>query len=105
MQSVLNTNIASFSSDNKNNNDEIDEKTKKFIEEEKELFNNLTEKQKTFYHAMNLNLLKRYEEFQTDPTLWWNKLAQMTFEEKSMLPSHYIKKFGSFYIKLQENLQ
>jgi hypothetical protein len=59
----------------------------------------LTEKEKTYYKAVKLNLIRNYAEKDKDTTLWWNKIAAMTNEEQSMLPYSYIKKFSAFYIK------
>jgi hypothetical protein len=41
----------------------------------------------------------------TDQSLWWNKCATMTEEEADILPLAWVKKYGAYYRKIDENNQ
>jgi hypothetical protein len=38
-----------------------------------------------------------------DETTWWNKLKNMTEDEMDMMPYGFIKKYGTFMLKIKEN--
>lgn len=38
----------------------------------------------------------------SDSNLWWNRLKDMPEEEMQLMPMSYIKKFGSFLIKIDD---
>ena len=103
-----------FSSSPPNNkghpyNDEqvnFDEATKqRMLERERAVYNSLPEKEKQYFQAYRLALVKSMEESWNDPKNWWNKFSTMTDDEIETLPNEYIRKFGSFIIRYQEMQQ
>ncbi len=85
----------SFSSNNKTDKDA-------FLEREKAHFNSLSDKEKQYYQALRLSLIKTVEESWKDKSNWWNKVETMSQNEIETLPDEYIRKFGSFIIKTSE---
>lgn len=49
--------------------------------------------------------MKTIEESWKDKNNWWNKLSTLTSEDLDSLPNEYIRKFGSYIIRTQENQQ
>ena len=92
-----------------NYNDEtvdFDENIKKrIIEREKAVYDSLSEKEKQYFQAYRLSLVKTMEESWKDNKNWWNKIATMTDDEIETLPNEYIRKFGSFIIRFEEMQQ
>ena len=87
-------------------NIKLDEAAKqRMIEREKAVFNSLSEKEKQYYQAYRLSLIKSMEEAFNDNKNWWNKIATMTDDEIETLPNEYIRKFGSFIIRYNEMQQ
>jgi hypothetical protein len=84
----------------------FDEATKqRMLEKERALFNSLSDKEKQYYQAQRLALVKSMEEAWKDNKNWWNKIHTMTDDEIETLPNEYIRKFGSFMIRYQEMQQ
>ena len=75
------------------------------IEAERKHFESLSDKEKTYYKAFRLSLIKSMEETWSDKTNWWNRVQTMTEDEIENLPNEYVKKFGSFIIRHQEMQQ
>jgi hypothetical protein len=75
------------------------------LEKERALFNSLSDKEKQYYQAQRLALIKSMEESWRDGKNWWNKINTMTDDEIETLPNEYIRKFGSFIIRYQEMQQ
>lgn len=65
-------------------------------------FESLSDKEKTYYQAYRLALMKKVEQSWTDKNNWWNKIAQMKEEEIDVLPNEYLRKFGTFILKTEE---
>jgi hypothetical protein len=42
------------------------------------------------------------EESWNDKNNWWNKVGTMTEQDIEALPNEYIRKFGSFIIRIEE---
>ena len=71
----------------------------RFIEKEKKLQESLSEKDRLYYEANRLAVLKSFDEGFKDKNTWWNKLSTMTEDELDQLPPEIIRKFGVFMIK------
>ena len=85
---------------------QVDEKMKnKLLERERQHFNSLSDKEKHYYQAFRLSLIKSMEETWNDKNNWWNRVQTMTTEEIETLPNEYVRKFGSFIIRHQEMQQ
>ena len=82
-------------------NDHLDpaliEKSNKDFEE------SLTSRQKAFLRADRLALLDHKREVYTDESNWWNKLKTMTDDEIELMPYGFIKKYGTFMLKVTEH--
>lgn len=72
------------------------------LEAERKHFDSLSEKEKVYYQALRLSLIKSMQESWNDKTNWWNRVKSMTQEDIENLPNEYIKKFGSFIIRHEE---
>ena len=84
----------------------VNEKQKtQMIEAERKHFESLSEKEKTYYKAFRMSLIKSMEETWSGKTNWWNRVQTMTEDEIENLPNEYVKKFGSFIIRHQEMQQ
>ena len=77
----------------------------KILERERQHFNSLSDKEKHYYQAFRLSLIKSMEETWNDKNNWWNRVQTMTTEEIETLPNEYVRKFGSFIIRHQEMQQ
>ena len=77
----------------------------KLLERERQHFNSLSDKEKHYYQAFRLSLIKSMEETWNDKNNWWNRVQTMTTEEIETLPNEYVRKFGSFIIRHQEMQQ
>ena len=87
------------------NDDQVkfDEAAKqRILEREKAVFNSLSEKEKQYFQAYRLSLIKSMEESWKDNKNWWNRITTMTDDEIETLPNEYIRKFGSFIIRHEE---
>ena len=59
------------------NDEEIkvdEQKRQKLIEAERKHFESLSDKEKTYYQAFRLSLIKSMEETWSDKTNWWNRV-------------------------------
>lgn len=81
------------------NKDDEEKATKEFLERERKHFESLPDKEKHYYQAFRLALIKSVEENWRDKNNWWNKVQTMTQDQIEALPNEYIRKFGSFIIK------
>ena len=77
----------------------------KMFEAERKHFESLSDKEKAYYKAFRMSLIKSMEETWSDKTNWWNRVQTMTEEEIENLPNEYVKKFGSFIIRHEEMQQ
>jgi len=77
----------------------------KILERERQHFATLSEKEKQYYQAFRLSLIKSMEESWNDKNNWWNRVQTMSTEEIETLPNEYVRKFGSFIIRHQEMQQ
>ena len=85
---------------------EYDKELKKqVLEREHAHYNSLSEKEKQYFQASRLALVKSMEEAFNDQKNWWNKITTMTDDEMDTLPNEYMRKFGSFIIRYQEMQQ
>ena len=86
---------------NNDSNDFLDpamiEKSNKDFEE------SLTSRQKAFLRADRLALLDYKREVFTDEANWWNKLKTMSDDEIELMPYGFIKKYGTFMLKINEH--
>lgn len=85
-----------------NNNTDIEAKKEAFLAKERAHFESLPDKDKKYYQAFRLALIKRVEESWADEKNWWNRISNMSTEEMEVLPNEYVRKFGSFIIKTEE---
>ena len=76
---------------------------KEMIERERAHFDSLSDKDKHYYQAFRLSLVKSIEESWSDKNNWWNKLQTLTNDDIDSLPDEYIRKFGTYIVRTQEN--
>ena len=99
------TSMRGFSTNN-NNKDEsglsFEEQRKQVLERERKVFESLSEKDKQYYQAFRLSLIKSIEENWNSSGTWWSKVKTMTPEEIESLPNEYLRKFGSYIVKTWE---
>ena len=97
-----------FTTSNNNNtsneSEDVISARNKVLDQEKAYFNSLSEKEKKFYQAYRISLVKSINESWNDPKAWWNKVKTLTSDEIEMLPEEYLIKFGNF-IRGVEDLQ
>jgi hypothetical protein len=55
--------------------------------------------------ADRLALLETKREMFEDETNWWNKLKTMTNDEMELMPYGFIKKYGTYMLKIREHQQ
>lgn len=75
------------------------------LERERAHFDSLSDKERQYYQAFRLSLVKSIEETWRDKNNWWNRVQTMTQEEIEALPNEYIRKFGTFIIRAKEMQQ
>ena len=104
---LTNCNVRVFSSGiNKGhgyNDEEIqmrEEVKNRVLERERSYFNSLSEKEKQYYQAFRLSLVKSIEETWREKNNWWNKVQTMSQDEIEALPNEYMRKFGSFIFRV-----
>jgi len=89
-----------------NKNDANDHLDPALIEKYKNDFEeSLDARQKAFYRADRLALLDNKREIFTEENNWWNKLKSMNEDELELMPYGFIKKYGTFMLKIKENQQ
>ena len=90
-------------SKNTEGNDHLDpayiEKSNKDFED------SLSSRQKAFLRADRLALLESKGAEFTNEANWWNKLKTMTDDEIELMPYGFIKKYGTFMLKINEHAQ
>lgn len=103
---------AAFSTNNNDNKTDKDKAQelfqnaeKKMLENEAKIRESLSEKERQYYSAYRLAILKHMDDAIADKTNWWNKVKEMTPEQLEELPNEYIRKFGSFIQKIEEAQQ
>ena len=104
VQNVIRQSLATpfrtFAKKNDNGNDHLDPE---YIQKTNDDFeNSLSARQKAYYRADRLALLDYKKEQLVDETSWWNKLATMDADEMELMPYGFIKKYGTFMLKIRE---
>lgn len=79
-----------------------EKRREEFLKKERAHFESLSDRDKAYYQAFRLSLMKSMEEQWKDGNNWWNKIAQMKEEEIDVLPNEYLRKFGGFLVKTEE---
>tara|TARA_B110000285_G_C15054310_1_gene578704 strand:- start:977 stop:1222 length:246 start_codon:yes stop_codon:yes gene_type:complete len=63
----------------------------------------LDARQKAFLRADRLALLESKKEMFEDEDNWWNKLKTMDDDELELMPYGFIKKYGTYMLKIKEH--
>ena len=95
-----------FSTSNNNNGirtpEEFEETRKEILAKERAHFESLSEKDKAYFQAYRLSLIKSMEAAWADKTNWFNKVQEMTQDEIEALPKEYLRRFGTYIVKARE---
>ena len=69
----------------------------------KQVDDNIDDKTRVQLEAMRKAQLVQEEKHQNDPNLWWNRINNMSERELDLLPINFLRKYGTFMHKIQEN--